>query len=295
MGVRGPVTYTVNTPGDRELDPYDLQRDALDHFREFAEDHVEVPEIAPEDGHVPDIDNGALDGVFRDLYGQALDRGEDYRDRVEGFERILFNYEPDVYGDLLGNGHAYEVSFTEEPGEIDDAMDRLMSCWEFVDDALWTGHVDENLAGATPTRMSWATDWAEDPYTHFARAERDGELAGYSRAFELDESRGHSVLGVDTIEVEKKEFEENVDAIRVQTLAMIRRGLDLGLDWIAATGREGRINRGPRQAYGDTERSIHYTKRGDRVQQAHAFDVTTRGDGPGHSTTYLLFENPATV
>lgn len=295
MGRDLPETYTVNAPGE-ELDPYDLQRDALASFRDFAGQHVDdVPALAPDDTRVPGIDYGALDGLFQDLYGRALEEGEDYRDRVEAFERILFNYEPGVYGDLQGNGHAYEVSFGDDPRAIDGAMESLMSCWEFVDDALWTGRVDEDLEGATPTRMSWALDWAEDPHTHFARTTRDGDLVGYSRAFELDESRGRSVLGIDTIEVEKKEFEENVDAIRVQSLAMIRRGLDLGMDWIVATGQEGRISRGPRQAYGDTERSIHYAKRGERVQQAHALDVTTRGDGPGRSTTYLLFENPATV
>lgn len=297
-----PETYTLDADGDTQLDPYRLQEDAFEAYLDFAME---------ETGGQEEVENAraALDAaprgedlrkhvprstVRRELDRRALNRDEAYQEAVAAYDRIARKFDPDIYGDLAGADHDYEVRFTDDPALIDDAMDELMSCWEFVDDAGWMAGLEEDVAGlGNPTRMEWARDWAEDPHTHFARVSKDGDLAGYTRSFVLDNETGHSVLGVDTIEVDKKRFEANTDVIRLQTLAAIQRGLDLDLDWIAATGADGRVGRGPRQAYGNTERSLHYEKRGAVPRQVNAFEMDE--DGAGSATTYLLFENPATV
>lgn len=295
-----PETYTLDADGDTRMDPYRLQEEAFEAYLDFAMTETGGQE---EVRNVRDALDAAPTGedlrehvprstVRQELDRRALNRDAAYQAAVTAYDRIARKFDPDIYGDLAANEHEYEVRFTEDIDLIDEAMEELMSCWEIVDDQVWLPDTPAP-AGMNLTRREWARDWAEDPHTHFARAYKDDDLAGYTRSFVLDNETGHSVLGVDTIEVDKKRFEENTDVIRLQTLAAIHRGLDLDLDWIAATGADGRVGRGPRQAYGNTERSLHYVKRGAVPRQMNAFDMDE--DGAGSATTYLLFENPETV
>lgn len=189
------------------------------------------------------------------LQGQAINRGKQFRDKLNGFEKFFTRYKPQNYNHVRGNMPEYTVMPITEQEKLEEAAQAVGSCLKNKD--ITEAHMMHN----------------RDPFTFVQGIFKDQMLEGYNRSFVMQDSNGEYFLGIDTIEVPKnggvyledvrEDFEEREDILQAGALGAITLAEDLGLDYVAA--RDARIRFGLRQGYNNTQQSIEYEKLGDTV------------------------------
>lgn len=113
---------------------------------------------------------------------------------------------------------------------------------------------------------------------------KDGEIAGYERIFLMTTKKGEPVLGIDNLEVGRKNFNKHTDSIKAMGLAAIQLGLDCNAKYVI--GEDARVKYGPRQAYGNKEKKVRLTQINIPSMSPH---YRIRQDHTG--TVYVLMEN----
>lgn len=232
-----------------------------------------------------DIDAGALyDAAVEDLldvlYGQVQARemeGEDvgpFRGRIERFDEAFDRFDPGFYDDT--EGHEYTVRKAKGLEEVFELGKEFGTCIGFdVSYAMFDGtEVGEMLAESL-----------EDPHTMYMIVERDGEPAGFSRNVVLDEAEtGERWLAIDTLELDRDEYEYELDALKPLALGTIQAGLDAGVDAVGVSAREGSAKE-VIDGYGGG-RTVAYEKVGEPI------GMTSHLDGEaGERTLHPLMED----
>ncbi|MDD4877793.1 MAG: hypothetical protein PHO02_02020 [Candidatus Nanoarchaeia archaeon] len=88
----------------------------------------------------------------------------------------------------------------------------------------------------------------------------NNEIKGYVRMFLMGNDKNEPVLAIDTIEPPKQNFDGSKDLIKAMCLAAIELGMDIGAKQVVCN--DARINYGPKEAFGNTERKVKLMKLG---------------------------------
>jgi hypothetical protein len=289
--------YTVGRADGRELDPESfLDRsveDFLGYWRQEIGEHENVDfgyaeevlqgdrsgsweeiesrfDLQPHSVEAMEKDDPVYSAVVEEmlqtLYGQALNRDEEFKREVESFERVLKNYDMEPYREIVENDHEYEVEHLTEQDEMLRAADASGSCIEDID--------------------RYFAKYAEDEYSMISEVRKDGESMGYIRNFLMEDDSGHEFLALDTVEIDHKNFDQNSDVVRAAGMASIQMMYDLEADYLV--GSDSRVKYGLRQAFGNTEKSVRGRKIGDRRVKSYSFPPS----GTHGKSAYMLMENP---
>jgi hypothetical protein len=233
-----------------------------------------------------DIDAGtlydaAVDDLLDVLYGQVQSRAMDgddvepFRRRIERFEQAFDRLEPDFYADT--GDHEYTVRRPDGPEEVFGLGRELGTCigFDVSYDAFEGSEVGEMLAESI-----------EDPHTLYLVVERDGEPAGFSRNLVLEEDEtGEHWLAIDTLELDRDEYEDERDALKPLAVGSIQAGLDAGVDAVGVVASEGSAKE-VIDGYGGS-RTVAYEKVGESVRMTSTLD----GEA-GERTLHPLMEDP---
>jgi len=289
--------YTIDRAYGRPLNPEELNdraaEDFLDFWDEEVGDHSNVDaEYATQvltgerEGSVEEVrerfslqphslevleenEDPVYDTVTEELvqtlYGQALNRDEDFKDSVEAFERLMKNFDAEPYTELVENEHSYSVRHLTDEDEMLEAADESGSCID--------------------GRERYFEEYADDEFSMVSEISKDGEVMGYMRNFVMDDELGSDFLAVDTMEIDHKNFNGNEDVVKAAGLASIQMMYDLGLDYVV--GADSRVKYGVRQGYSNTEKSVTGFKPGPDVKHYTFNPSYTEG-----KSAYLLMENP---
>ncbi len=157
---------------------------------------------------------------------------------TEALELVLSKYDPAVYRDAFRENPnaSYTVTLATNAQELAESVRASGSCIEY-------------LAGDQAQIQSML----DESGVLFLMGRTNGKPMGYARLFLMEDTRYSTFLGVDTIELDSKAFEKNRGLVCALTLASIYLGQELGVGEIGA--KDGRINVGPRQSFGNTERT----------------------------------------
>lgn len=298
-----------------DIDPHEWQRSLEDAFLSFY--RVEVPESYDERAdraeevfderpgsleewpieprgrtqeYLADreIDAGTLyDATVEDLadvlYGQVQARAmegegvEAFRGRIDRFDAAFDRLDTDFYADM--EDHRYTVRQAEGTEEVFELGRAFGTCIGFdVSYEMFEGsEVGEMLAESV-----------EDPHTMYLVVERDGEPAGLSRNLLLEEETGERWLAIDTLELDREDYEDERDALKPLALASIQAGLDIGVDAVGVSAREGSAKE-VIDGYGGLSQEIEYEKIGEPVRMVSHLD----GEA-GERTLHPLLEDAET-
>lgn len=204
--------------------------------------------------------------LIQTLYGQAMNKDENYKERVEGFERALKKFNPEPYIEVVDNNHTYSVEHLTDTNEMMVSADASGSC--------------------ISNRENDFEDYAEDEYSMISAVRKDGETLGYLRNFLMEDEEGREFLAVDTIEIDHKNFEHNKDVVRAAGMASVQMMYDLEADYLV--GSDARVKYGVRQAYSNTEKSVRGHKIGERDLRSYSFNTIE----DVNKSAYLLMDNP---
>ncbi len=218
-----------------------------------------------------EIDAGTLyDATVEDLadvlYGQVQARAMDeddvfsFRDRIQRFDVAFDRLDADFYADI--GDHAYTVRRADGREEVFELGREFGTCIGFdVSYEMFEGsEVGAMLANSI-----------EDPHTMYMIVERDGEPAGFSRNLLLEDETGQRWLAIDTMELDRDEYEDERDALKPLALASIQAGLDLGADAVGVSAREGSAKE-VIEGYGGLSWEIAYEKVGEPVEMVSHLD-----------------------
>ena len=290
--------YTVDSTDGRDLDPESFMDRGIEDFLafwnreigshrnvdlEYAEKVLQGEEEAspealatrfdlqPQSRDVMDDSETPLydavqEEMLQILYGQVLNKDEEFKSEVESFERVLKNYDLEPYQEIVENDHVYAVQHTTDVGEMLESAEAASSCIEGMEGRF--------------------RRYSEDEYSMISALEKDGELMGYMRNFLMEDDSGDEYLALDTIEVDHKNFKENSDVVKAAGMASIQMMYDLEADYLV--GGDARVKYGLRQAYSNTEKTVSGQKIGEIDVKGYRFEPS---DTTGKSA-YMLMENP---
>lgn len=289
--------YTIGYNGGKQIDPREFEDRAAEDFLDFwgseigSHSNVDLQyadsvlrggdgsakevrerfdlqphsEEALENGDDPVYD-AVVEELVQTLYGQAINRDDGFKRDVEAFERVMKNYNPSQYQEIVDNNHTYTVEHLTEVDEMMEAAEASGSCMS--------------------SAAHYFEDYAEDSQSLILAARKDGETMGYIRNFLMKDELGNEFLAVDTIEIDHKNFRDNEDIVRAAGMASIQMMYDLEADYLV--GKDSRIRYGLRQSYSNTEKSVTGEKLGDRGIRSYTF----RPRGEKGKSAYMLMENP---
>lgn len=300
---RYPPVYSINSGRESDLNPYRWKDEAVNNFLEFSKNNLSGKKVNyieklfknPEEvdekflekrrdalppqaadyyqeltgremSELERVQEASLKDLTLDLYNKAQNRDEGFKEKVKNYESFLMNFKPGVYDEVIYNGNDYKIKLSYDPEEMDHFAEEAETC----------------IYG----NMRYFEKYSEDPYTLFFTTERNGDEVGYARSFIMRDSRDEYFLADDNFEVPNKEFEDNLDILKAQSLATMQACQDLNLNFVAGSD-EGRVGRGPRQGYSNTKKRVTYEKMGENVRN---YGFTTHGI-VDDSRLQVIFEN----
>ncbi|MFH1065169.1 MAG: hypothetical protein V1734_01545 [Nanoarchaeota archaeon] len=140
-------------------------------------------------------------------------------------------------------------------------------------------------AGSCIRKREWeyyAADLSDNGSVYLT-AFHNKEIKGYARMFIMKNDKEEPVLAIDTIEPPKQDFEGSKDLIKAMCLASVQLGMDIGAKYIVCN--DARINYGPKEAFGNTERKMKLTKIGRKDTTYYKMRHDYTGD------VYVLMQN----
>jgi len=225
--------------------------------------------------------DAAVEDLIDVLYGQVQARamdGEDtaaFSDRIERFDRAFASLDAGFYAETAD--HRYTVRQAEGPQEIFELGRSFGTCIGF----------DVSYEAFEGTEMhGMLEETVEDPQTLYMVLERDGEPAGFSRNLLLEAvGTGDRWLAIDTLELDREDYEDERDALKPLALGSIQTGLDVGADAVGISVREGSA-KDVIDGYGGVSWGTEYEKIGEPVR------LTSHLDGEaGERTLHPLMED----
>lgn len=226
-----------------------------------------------------------IENLVEDAQKIAL-KAEDpqaFRDTVKEYARNAKNFRPSVYSSQINEERT--VFNVLDGHRMSIVSHYLETCLSRQDGAQEKIAIDGEEFTAYDRRsdpIKEATDMYErDPFTFVQVFGEDKEPDGYVRSYVLEDKEGKIFLGIDTIEIPENHdqgnyeevFSEFPDLVSTGSLAAIKLGEDLGVDYVAGT--EARMAHGPRQANSNASRREKYRKLGDPVPY---YSVYREGD-----------------